>query len=90
MLKSFYSIQSTLEPLQRVPQINFRSCEFLQAVTCSTGEAEREQRAARSVLLLHAREKEEVRKQTKETEVEGADSGSEGVKMAGKREAECE
>lgn len=66
MLKSFYSIQSTSEPLKRVPQIRFRSGEFLQAATCSSAEAEREQRAARSALLLHAREKEEVRKQTQE------------------------
>lgn len=50
MLNSFYSIRSTLEPLQRVPHIHFRSCELLQAATCSTGEAEREQRAARSAL----------------------------------------
>lgn len=90
MLKSFYSIQSTSEPLTCVPQIRVGSCEFLQAATCSSAEAEREQRAARSALLLHAREEEEVRKQTKETEVEGARSGSEGAKTAGKREAECE
>lgn len=46
---TFYYIQNTVEPLQRVSQIHFRSCEFLQAATCSTvvsnvyDEAERQQ-----------------------------------------------
>lgn len=38
------------------------------------GEAEREQRAGRSVLLVYASKKEEVRKKTKKTKVAGADS----------------
>lgn len=81
---TFYYIQNTVEPLQRVSQIHFRSCEFLQAATCSTvvsnvyDEAERQQGAGSHAHLLKQNQCcwwKEARKQEEEKNKGGRGGG---------------